>query len=421
MTVDDAPGLIDQYRVLDLTDAKGQLAGKILADMGASVIKVEPPIGDSARNIPPFYQDDPASEKSLYWWAYNTSKRGITLDLETADGRDVFLKLVAKSDVVLESFTPGYLAGIGLGYDDLVEAKEDIILVSLTPFGQTGPYAQYKATDFINIAMSGNMYLTGDADRPPVACQMATTHYHSCAETANATLSALWFREVNGEGQHVDVSIHNAMQTVPLSGPSGFVLSGTKSRRSGARYTVNTPSGLTLQREVWPCKDGFVSFGLRGGPARIPPFQRLLQWMNEEGARCDFLKGIDWPNYDNNKLTQEEVDKMVEELTAFFMTKTSMELYEAAIEKGYMIAAVYNAASQLADKQLQDRDFFVPLEHPELKTSLTYPGSFVKSKDAFIGVRSRAPLIGEHNIEIFEGELGLRRDQLLTLKEAGII
>ena len=421
MTPPPKEGLIDQFRVLDLTDAKAQLAGKILGDMGADVIKVEPPGGDPARTIPPFYRDEPNPEQSLYWWAYNTSKRGVTLDLTTADGRDLFKRLVAGADLVLESYDPGYLAGVGLGYGDLVSAKSDVVLVSMTPFGQTGPYSGHRASDFVSVAMSGNMFLTGDADRPPVACQMPTTHFHACCETAGAALMGLWHREVYGEGQHVDVSIHEVMQLVGFSAPGMYSINGQRGHRAGALYQVRTPHGMTLQREIWPCKDGFVSFGLRGGPARIPGFQRLAQWMNEEGMGDDFINSIDWPTYNNNTFSQDEVDSLVNAIQRFFMTKTAIELYEAAIEKVLMIAPVYNPRQQLADKHLKDRGFFVPVEHEEQGESFLYPGFFAKSDHAFVGIRRRAPRIGEHNVDIFEGELGLERHELVGLKEAGII
>lgn len=421
MTTSNLPGLIEGFRILDLTDARGQLAGKVLADMGADVLKVEPPAGDPARSIPPFAQDDPDLEKGLFWWAYNTSKRGITLNLATADGQELFKRLAQKFDVVLESYPPGYLAGLGLGYDDLAKVKRDLIVVSLTPFGQTGPYASYIGDDFIMVAMSGNMYMTGDIDRAPLACQMPTTWYHACGETANATLSALWYRALHGEGQHVDIAIHETMQSVPYSAPAMYHLQKQKGKRSGARYTVRGPRGATLQREIWPCKDGCVSFGLRGGPARIPGFQRLVKWMNEEGFGDDFLNNINWATYNNNTMTQEEVDKLVAPIQRFFLAKTAKELYEAAIEKVLMIAPVYNPPQQLADRHLQARKFFVSVEHPELKKSYVYPRTFVQSQDAFVGVRRRAPRLGEHNIEIFEGELGLKREQLISLKEAGVI
>ncbi|MBI3743041.1 MAG: CoA transferase, partial [Chloroflexi bacterium] len=241
------------------------------------------------------------------------------------------------------------------------------------------------------------------------------------AECANAILTALWHREQTGEGQHIDTSIYEPMQLIAYSLPTMWVQRKEKGKRSGARYTVKGPKGVTFQREIWPCKDGFISFGMRGGPARIPPFQHLVQWMKAEGAKVSHLDSIDWKNYNNNNLTQEEVDKMTAELQAFFMSKTAKALYEAAVEKVLMIAPIYNPELQLQDRHLQDRKFFVPIEHPELKTSIVYPGAFAKSEQAFVGIRHRAPLIGEHNIEVYETELGLTRDQLVTLKEAGII
>ncbi|MFC1948616.1 CoA transferase [Chloroflexota bacterium] len=160
-------GMLSPYRALDLTDEKGLLCGKILADLGADVIKIERPGGDPARNIGPFYHDEPDPEKSLYWFAYNTSKRGITLDIETTDGKEIFKQLVKNADFIIESFPPGYLDSIGLGYSALEKIKPDIILISITPFGQTGPYKDYKTSDIVAWAMGGEMAPFGDPDRPP--------------------------------------------------------------------------------------------------------------------------------------------------------------------------------------------------------------------------------------------------------------
>jgi formyl-CoA transferase len=143
--------------------------------------------------------------------------------------------------------------------------------------------------------------------------------------------------------------------------------------------------------------------------------------MNEEGFGDDFINNINWATYNNNTMSQEEVDKLVAPIQRFFLAKTAKELYEAAIEKVLMIAPVYNPPQQLADRHLQARKFFVPIEHPELKKSFVYPRTFVQSQDALVGVRRRAPQLGEHNLEIFEGELGLKREQLISLKEAGVI
>jgi benzylsuccinate CoA-transferase BbsE subunit len=204
--------MLSPYRVLDLTDEKGLLCGKILGDMGADVIKIEKPGGDAARSIGPFYHDEPHSEKSLFWFSLNTSKRGITLNIETADGREIFKRLVQTADFVIESFAPGYLDKLGLGYMALDKIKPGIIMVSITPFGQTGPYRDYKTSDIVAWAMSGEMSGWGDIDRPPVRISNHSQSYlNAAADGAIGALVALYQRWAMGEGQHIDVSIQEAL------------------------------------------------------------------------------------------------------------------------------------------------------------------------------------------------------------------
>ena len=178
--------LLSPYRVLDLTDEKGLLCGKILGDMGADVIKIERPGGDSARQLGPFYHDDPDPEKSLYWFAFNTNKRGITLNIESADGLDVFKRLVKSADFVVESFAPGHMDRLGIGYRDLEQINPGVILVSITPFGQSGPYVErlYKDTDMILWALGGMMAICGDPDRPPNQISFPHAYLHGGAEAA---------------------------------------------------------------------------------------------------------------------------------------------------------------------------------------------------------------------------------------------
>ena len=166
--------VLSDLRVLDLAGPMGFYCTKQLADLGADVIRIEPPGGDSSRNIGPFYKDIPHPEKSLYWWAYNTSKRGITLSIETADGKEIFQRLVKTADVVVESFPPGYMDRLGLGYPALSVMNPGVVMTSITPFGQTGPYKDWKATDIVAWAMAGQAYVTGDDDRPP--CQISFPH-----------------------------------------------------------------------------------------------------------------------------------------------------------------------------------------------------------------------------------------------------
>ena len=204
--------MLSLYRVLDLTDEKGLFCGKLLGDLGADVIKIERPGGNPARNIGPFYHDEPQSEKSLFWWAFNTSKRGITLDIENAEGQENFKKLVDTADFIIESFPPGYLAKLGLDYPALQQINPGIIMVSISPFGQTGPYKDFKGPDIVVWAMGGHMYPFGDADRPPVRISHHSQAYlHAGVEAAVGAMMALYHRQMTGQGQQVDLSIQDTI------------------------------------------------------------------------------------------------------------------------------------------------------------------------------------------------------------------
>ena len=198
--------LLSPYRVLDLTDERGLLCGKILADLGADVVQVESPGGSPARNLGPFYQDDVDPEKSLFWWAYAANKRGITLNLDTNNGVTLFRRLVKEAHFVIESFPPGYLAGLGLGYQELEAINPGLVMVSISPFGQDGPYSHYQATDIVGMALGGFMALTGDSDRAPLRVGFPHFYHHGAAAGAAGAMLAHTHRAVTGQGQHVDVS-----------------------------------------------------------------------------------------------------------------------------------------------------------------------------------------------------------------------
>ena len=186
-------GILSPYRVLDLSDDKGLMCGKLLGDLGADVIKIEKPGGDSVRSIGPFYQDIPDKEKSLFWFAYNTNKRGITLNIESDSGQEILRRLIARADLVIESFTPGYMKKLGLAYSALEKVNPRIIMVSITPYGQTGPYSHFKAPDIVAWAMGGQMYPCGDGDRCPVRVSHHSQAYlHAGTAAAAGALIALY-------------------------------------------------------------------------------------------------------------------------------------------------------------------------------------------------------------------------------------
>ena len=219
---DYGPGLLAPYRVLDLTDGRGLLCGKMLADLGADVVQVEPPGGSPARTVGPFYQHNPGAERSLFWWAYCANKRGITLDIAKTDGAALMRRLVAEADFLIESGEPGRMASLGFGHPDLQAINPRLVVVSITAFGQDGPYADYQASDIVGMALGGFMHLTGDGDRPPLRVSMPQFYQHGSAAGAAAAMIAHTHRQLTGEGQHVDVSCQQAVART--SGPCSAVL-----------------------------------------------------------------------------------------------------------------------------------------------------------------------------------------------------
>jgi len=405
-------------RVLDLTDEKGFLCGKILADLGADVIKVEKPGGDLARNRGPFWHDIPEPEKSLYWFAYNSNKRGITLNIADIEGQNIFKALTKTADFILESYHPGYLDSINLGYSVLSEIKAGIIVVSITPFGQAGPYRDYVASDMVVMAMSGLQYQTGEPDGPPVNIGLPQACLHAGADAAVGALIAYYHREATGKGQHVDVSMQQSTAYFSANTIPFWELNRTILKRSGHfRSGVST---ATLQRQVWQCKDGFIFFVLIPGKTGGKALKALLEWMSSEGMGSKDIENIDWENMDMATITQETIDLITTPIQRFFLTHTKKEILEEALARSISLCPLSSMSDLLNDRQLRARNFWVEIEHPELGTTIAYPREFVKSSAESCRTRLRAPMIGEHNKEIYE-EIGISNAQLITLKEAGVI
>ena len=356
-----------------------------------------------------------------------------------------------KADAVIEFARPGSaesLQGRGLGYAALRTENSKLVVCSISPFGGSGPYSAYRGSDISVVATGGNMYPTGNPDRAPVRCLLPVAYYHGGIEAAVGVVFALWGRGVTGEGQAVDVSLQETMLMASMTNPAQFPLTGFRGGRVGGSFR----GGKALFRELWPCRDGYVSFALRGGPARIPGIIALIKYMDEHGMASAALKERDWSTYNHNLMPQEEVDAIESAIGAFLLTKTMQELYDAACERHLMLAPANTAREILASRQLAAREFFVEIEHPELAAlyvpnpshlsqvplaatrshptgsgpaepmvrdpaSLSYPGTFAKTNLNGIGIRCRAPRLGEHNAEVY-GELGL---DVAALTAAGVI
>jgi benzylsuccinate CoA-transferase BbsE subunit len=409
------------YRVLDLTNEKGFLCGKALGDLGADVIKIEKPGGDPSRNIGPFYHDIPDPEKSLYWFAFNASKRGITLNIETADGRKIFKELVKTADVVIESFAPGYMDKLGLGYPVLSQINPGIIMTSISGFGQEGPYRDYNDRDIAVWALSGFMYIMGDADHPPLVPSYPHGHLVGAMNGAVGTVTALCHRQVTGQGQQVDAITQQALCfAISIATKVPWSMQKVIPTRKG-RNRMMAKDGEANFPFFWECKDGYIVLTLAFNPAYASSSRAFVEWMKEDGIDPGVLGRIDWDTENLSNYTIKDIDEVREAISKFFKRHTKIELNDGALERRIQLNPLLTPKDQLQFRHLIERDYWIEVEHPELDTKITYPGGFAKISEAECGIRRRAPLIGEHNDEIYKKELGISTEDLVVMKQRGVI
>lgn len=410
--------MLNHLRALDLTDDKGFLCGKILADLGVNVIKVEKPGGDTSRAIGPFWGGKPGPERNIYWFAYNSNKKSITLDIEKSRGREIFEKLVSTADFVLESYPPGYLDKLGLGYEYFHETHPKLIWASITPFGADGPYRDFKDSDIVVMGLSGTLYQTGEADGPPVHISIPQAALHAGADAAVGCMVAYYHRENTGLGQHVDVSMQQSAAWFQANAIPTFELNGTILKRAGA-FRAGMSSQVA-QRQVWPCRDGYVFFNVIGGRTGAKTLSALVDWMDEEKLATDFLLHLDWDNFDMFTATQDVMDKISGPVGEFFRRHTRKELLAGAVPRGVSLGPLSSMQDLLDDECLNARGYWTRLEHPELGAGITYPKEYIRSSLMDFSTRSRAPLVGEHNAGFYK-EIGLTDKNLGSLKKDGII
>lgn len=413
--------MLSPYRVLDLTTERGLLCGQILGDLGADVIKVEPPGGSPARQLGPFYHDQPHPERSLYWWAYNRNKRSITLDLDTDEGRTLFHRLADTAHFLLESDTPGALAQRGYGYADLAALNPALVYVSITPFGQDGPKANYADSDLVILAAGGPLTLAGDDDRPPVRLSVPQAYSHASGQAAVAALIAHHERQRSGRGQQVDVS---AQQAVAQATQSSLLATPLREREF-QRLAGGIKMGPVNVRLVWPAKDGYVSMAFLFGSAIGPFTRRLMEWVHEEGGCDAATRDIDWIAFGSiffgDPAAIAEYERLVRLLENFSKSKTKAELLQAALKRVLLIAPILTTDEVLQSEQLAARGYWQSLSHPELGQTVRYPGPFAKFSAVPLRYRYRPPTVGEHNREIFVDELGVSEQQFIELQRRGII
>ncbi|HEY48426.1 MAG TPA: CoA transferase [Dehalococcoidia bacterium] len=393
---------LGDLRVLDLTGPIGLYCTKQLADLGAEVIKIEQPGGDPVRRIGPFYHDEIDPEKSLYWFHFNTSKKSITLNLQSIEGVEIMKRLVKTADVLVETYQPGYLDSMGLGYSILKEINPGLIMTSITPFGQTGPYKDFKASDLIGLAMGGFLFICGWEDEPPTRVGGSQAYNMASINACIATLTALYYRDMTGEGQYIDVSMQQCVAHALQWVTQMYDLQGRIMARSGRL-------GVPLQE----CKDGWANM------IALFDWDIFVEWLDSVGEASD-LSDAKYKQMDYQ--IRPEVRQHITEVTdAFTKAHDKRWLCEEGQKRHIIAIPCNNARDVVENPQLVERSFFVNVEHPELQDTLMYPGAPYRLGETPWRIARRAPLIGEHNTDIYIEELGFTSDDLEVFKERGII
>ncbi len=392
--------LLEPLRVLDCTGRLGWLAGRLLADLGADVIKIEPPGADLS---------------APDWRANNVNKRLLSLDLEGEAGRAVFLRLAKEADFLLETAQPGTELAAFFDPEKLRTANPGLIHVSVTPFGRTGPRAEWKASDIELMAAGGAMSLAGEPDGPPLRVTAPQSNPWAASQAAVGALVALTARATTGRGQHVDVSAQGAVIASIAHAPASWDLIGVNPLRAGAFMTGRSVHGA-VYRVFWPCKDGYVNFIIYGGVAGRRTNEGLVAWMKDAGAEVGVLADIDWATFDPTQATQDEVDAMERPIAAFFLTVPKAEFLRQAFEREMLGYPVNNVADIAQDPQLDARGFWADLPAPG-GGSERHCGGFAVVDGERLKVSRPVPTPGQHSREVL-ADFGFCAEEIAALIES---
>ena len=404
--IKEREGALSGYRVLDLADSKGAYCTKLLADLGADVIKIERPEGDPGRGIPPFVDDVPHPEKSLYFLHRNANKRGITLKLETAVGKAIFHKLVKTADILVENSPPDYMAGLGLDYSVLSKTNPALIVASITEFGHSGPYRDRKGSNLVDFAMSGVMITSGYPGKEPCLLPGSPAYDSASVHASVSIVAAIYMRGTTGQGQYIDTSVHVTSRTglYPWIVPNySYALNP-----GAPPPTSETRMGAQIY-PVYPCKDGFIRV-IALTPRQWDALVRVL-------GNPEVLQTPEWRDFMYRIGNADDLYALMLEFTEKY---TMLELFEAGRREGVPIAPILNIADFYNSPHTKAREFFIEVEHP-VAGKADYPGPPYKWTETPAVMKRPAPCLGEHNEEVYCQEMGFSKDDLVALRGGGVV
>ncbi|MBI3968358.1 MAG: CoA transferase [Chloroflexi bacterium] len=372
-------------RVLDLCEEQGALTTRLLADLGADVLKVEPPGGSPTRAFAPFLDDEPHPDRSLHFWAFEAGKRSVVLDFDSDAGRARLRELAGDADILVESQRPGYLSSRGLGYAELSALNSQLIVLSLSPYGQTGPRAQWQISDLVAWATGGVMASTGEPNREPLRGTPGLATQISGLWGGIAALAALRLRRQTGRGSHVDLSVHEATTSIAETTIYFYVYEGDRLKRNGAEHPMAAPF------RPFACRDGHVLVAALGQAQ----WDQLIAWMAEEGAPLADLRDERWRNM-VNRCAAEARPHIRSVIAPWLAAKGKHETFLAAQSRDLPFGVINTAADVLADSQLEFREAWVTVDHPDVDRQVRYPRGFFFLADGQTRDHRRAPLLDEH-------------------------
>ena len=394
---------LEGVRVLDLTHCiAGPYCTRLLAGFGADVLKIEPPGGERGRRMGPFFHDEPGPDSSLLFAYLNAGKRSVSLNLKSAEGRDILLSLLPETDLLVENFAPRVMPSLQLDYEALREVAPHLVMVSISNFGQTGPYRDYKATDIVEYALGGLMYIFGAYDREPLKHAFNQAQFKAGTDAASASLMALYHQRLTGRGQHVDVSIQEAVATGLRDVVNNYTYTGAIRRRQ-----PNHSGDLQRLRAT---SDGYLlpNPGLGGG----------LNWDS-------FVEFLGLPELDDDRFRTpsarlENAEELGRILDEHFIRQNKYEMFYGSHERRFIFGVIQSPEEVLRDPQFAHRGFFEDVEHPVMG-NLMFPGApFSMESTPWLSGRP-APSVGQHNTAELGERLGLTPDEIADLRFQGVV
>ncbi|MBI2871777.1 MAG: CoA transferase [Chloroflexi bacterium] len=398
--MDSAP--LTGVTVLEVAqEVSGPYCAKLLADFGAEVVKVEPPgQGDPARNLGPFAQEDPHPEKSCPFHYLNASKKGITLNLRHPAGVDIFQQLARRAHVLVEDLGPGVMDSLGLGYETLEKVNPALVYTSITNFGLSGPYRDYKATHAIHAALAGWTFQTGEPDREPLTPGGWTSHYMTGTISAAGTVAALLCAQETGTGQRVDMNHLESLVPIMAFAMGDYIMKGINRGRRG---------NIFYSGSVLPAKDGWI-----GVNALMQEHFDLLC------AFLDMPELVEDPRFANGYVRRQYAAELRDLVAEHVKGRTKDDLFHGGQAMRIPMGLVPNPPEVLALEQHHERGYLSEVEHP-VTGKETQPGPPFRMYETPARPVSPAPLLGQHNQEVYCGWLGYTREELAVLRQSGVI